>query len=82
MSRAEKIARANRALELLDDDVLKSAFERIISDHMEKFLAADHTDDALRRACQDRINAIKDVRQRLRSIVTDGKEAALHNEEA
>ena len=80
MTPAETIDRATRAKQLLDDPLLREAFAEIERLAFEEFLASGHDADALRRACQDRITAIRNVRQHLSSLVTSGRQAVLHRD--
>lgn len=79
LSRGERVARGVSAKALLDSHLMNEAFDKIEAEIYEVFLAAAHDNDALRRSCQDRIYAIRDVRQQLKSLVTTGLEAAFHD---
>ena len=82
MNDSEKIHRGNRARELLDDELLREAFAAIEGDAQDQLLAAGPLDDALRRAMADRINAIRNVKAALQSVLITGKTAALRNAQA
>lgn len=78
LSRGERVARGVSAKAMLDSALLNEAFDTIEAEIYEVFLAAAHDNDALRRSCQDRIAAIRDVRQQLKSLMITGEQAALH----
>lgn len=71
MTDAER--KAAEAKAVLDDGVLKEAFEAVEKAAYEELLscAAEH-----RAALIDRINAIRDLRAHLQSVVTTGTQAA------
>jgi len=69
----DKINRGRNAALALESATLNECFDAIEAEQYERFLASAHGDDALRRACQDRINAIREVRQQLRSWITTGR---------
>ena len=77
MTDAER--RASEAKALLDDGMLKEAFEAIERDAYEELLKTDTwlvNHDRVRAALIDRINAIRDLRAHLQSVITTGTQSA------
>ena len=79
MTDEEKIIRGNRARELLNDEVMTGAYAMVEAQAIEELLAADPLNDALRCVMVERINALRNVKQALVSVVTTGRAAALRN---
>ena len=73
MNPAQMIDRGRNAKLALESSVLNECFDAIEADQYDIFLASKPEDDTLRRTCQDRINAIRDVRQQLGSWKRTGE---------
>ena len=72
--------RADKARQLLDDVVLKEAFEAIeakaLRDAMSVPFWHGPVGDRKRRRALERMNLIKELRSQLESVILDGKRAA------
>ena len=78
MTPDEKIRRANEALQLTQNPLLREAFDRIERDAIEAMLSVrdDVVDaDRLHRAAADRVRTIRDVRAALASVISEGQQA-------
>jgi len=73
MSEMDRVYRAQRARELLDDPVLAETFVLLERAYIEEVLGEDKDDDG-RRVWADRVNALRSVRDALRQMVEAGKE--------
>ena len=73
MTEMDKVYRAQRARELLDDPVLAETFQAIERTLIEEMLDTSISDDD-RRRWSDRVNAVRAVRDTLKQMVEAGKE--------
>ena len=75
MTDAERQFRAAEARRLLNEPLLKEAFEDLANSAIEELLAirgAEPEDDRKRRALCDRINVIRDFQGTLARIIAEG----------
>ena len=80
MTPEEKISRANRAAQLLDDPLLKEAFDAIQRDHFEEILSAKTDEDRARLAAE--VRALRNVQSWLKTVITTGKAAIARRDTA
>jgi hypothetical protein len=80
MTPEEKLTRANRAMQLLDDSLLTEAFDAIERDHFENILSASSDEERARLAAE--VRALRNVKERLRSVITTGKAALARRDTA
>lgn len=73
-SEQDKLHRAERARELLEDPILKESFDRIERAASEAMLAPT-ADDETRRRMADRVNAIRFVRGEFISVINANRDA-------
>lgn len=81
MDDAEKRRRAAEADRLLNEPLLKEAFDILEREAIEDMLklgtlAIGPDDDRRRREAADRVNTIRIIRNRLHAIITDGMRSA------
>lgn len=72
MSDLDKKARAQHAERLLNDDVLKSAFNVVLEYHTDVLTSSSATDEQVLEARREYL-ALKRVKSQLSSFVLDGK---------
>lgn len=72
---AQATARAARAKALLDDDLLKEAFDILDAAYVKKWRETSALDDAARHKLWQAVNVLGKVRDHLASAVTNGKVA-------
>lgn len=77
----EKRYRASEAERLLNEPLLKEAFDELERSNIEQMLAVgsvaiSEDDDRKRRALAERVNAIRDVRTKLHAMISEGKHVA------
>lgn len=72
---AQATARAARAKALLDDDLLKEAFDRLDSAYVKAWRETGAADDNARHKLWQAVNVVGKVRDHLASAVTNGKVA-------
>jgi len=65
----DQVHRAHRAKELLNDDILQSAFSRLEDRAIEQLLRLRHSDDEQRRHLADFVNTIRYVKQSLQGEI-------------
>lgn len=70
------VARANRAAQLLDDDLLKGAFESLEQSYIAAWRQTNIEDVSAREKLFLAINIVGKVRSHLQTVLDDGKLAA------
>ncbi len=68
--------RASRAKDILESDIMGEVFTAIEKRTFEEMLQLPHDDDAGRKHCVDKVNAIRGLAQELKSIVGAGISAS------
>ena len=69
----DKERRKSEAERLMGEPLLMEAFQVLENETVEELVNAKLLEDAQRRALADRIRTIRDVKQRLKSVIQTGK---------
>lgn len=81
MTDDERIARGNRALELIKSDVFTESLEKLENEYVEAMLGLDRKNDLERYRLMEAVKVVRGVRQHLHEVVETGKLAANRAEE-
>lgn len=72
---AQATTRASRAQSLLNDELLKEAFDLLDAAYVKKWRETDARDDDARHKLWQAVNVLGKVRDHLSSVMTNGKVA-------
>jgi hypothetical protein len=73
MTPGDRVARANRAREILDENTLSSAFSAVRSALVDRLEATAIGDTSTQHEIALTLQCLKQVKQHLESYITDGK---------
>ena len=81
MTPGERVARANRAREVLDEDLLGGVFREVREALVERLEATGIGDTATQHEIALTLQCLKHLRAHIESYITDGKLAAREQDE-
>ena len=81
MTPGERVARANRARDILDEETMRGAFDGVRMALLDRLEATAIGDTATQHEIALTLQCLKQVRQHLESYITDGKLAVREQEQ-
>jgi len=75
MINEEAVRKSRKAQQILDDEILSLALNKIENDALWQFKSSKPADTAMRESAYNKIRSVEDLRTELAKLIDDGKVA-------